>query len=637
MALIYTNENCIGCNKCIDACNCLGANKSVQKNGKTVIEVDMNRCIACGACFDACEHDARSYEDDTERFFADLRKGEPISLLLAPAFKANYPDQYKQILGGLKKAGVNRIIDVAFGADITTWGYLNYITKHDFKGGISQPCPAVVGYVERYLPELLPKLFPIQSPMMCAAIYARKYMGIRDKLAFISPCIAKKIEIEDEKNQGYVSYNVTFDHLLQYMKKHQITGPACEDEVEYGLGAVYPMPGGLKENVYWFCGESVLIRQIEGEENVYRYLKENKKLLAEGRTPYLMVDALNCSAGCIYGTGIEKSKNSGDDNYYNLLKIRESCNKPGLRTAWSRKLTPKARLKRLNKQFSGLDLKDFMRSYTDRSASCGYRIPNQSQLEQIYADMGKSEEKERHIDCSCCGYTTCRQMAVAIFNGFNEKENCIHYVKGLAAQEGELAKELARDVESQKQDILQTVRSINQDFSKMYESMDQMARENDANVRESTGISGEIQNMTRFCMGLNQSLKDITSVLEELYTNNEEVASIAAQTNLLALNASVEAARAGEAGKGFSVIAGNIKGLADVSRTTADNSSARQQQIENSIDVITKDAEKLLDIIKSLEGRSRNLAEASEKIAASTACITQVSEQIKGQLNGLTD
>lgn len=111
---------------------------------------------------------------------------------MAPAFLANYPREYKSVLGGLKKMGVNHIISVSFGADITTWGYVNYITKYDFKGGISQPCPAIVGYIEHYLPELIPKLVPVQSPLMCAAIYVRKYMKITDKLAFISPCIAKK-------------------------------------------------------------------------------------------------------------------------------------------------------------------------------------------------------------------------------------------------------------------------------------------------------------------------------------------------------------------------------------------------------------------------------------------------------------
>lgn len=164
--------------------------------------------MACGACFDVCEHHARAYRDDTEQFFEDLTRGEKISVLIAPAFKANYPDEYESVLGGLKKLGVNRFISISFGADITTWGYLNYVQKYNFLGGISQPCPAVVGYIERYIPELLPKLFPVQSPLMCGAIYCRKELGITDKLAFISPCIAKKLEMEEPENKGLVQYNV---------------------------------------------------------------------------------------------------------------------------------------------------------------------------------------------------------------------------------------------------------------------------------------------------------------------------------------------------------------------------------------------------------------------------------------------
>ena len=111
--------------------------------------------------------------------------------------------------------GVNRLISISFGADITTWAYLNYVKEHNFVGGISQPCPAVVGYIERYIPEMIPKLFPVQSPMMCGAIYTRKVMGVTDKLAFISPCIAKKMEMESERGKGLISYNVTFDHLMR--------------------------------------------------------------------------------------------------------------------------------------------------------------------------------------------------------------------------------------------------------------------------------------------------------------------------------------------------------------------------------------------------------------------------------------
>ncbi|MBP5330918.1 MAG: 4Fe-4S binding protein, partial [Lachnospiraceae bacterium] len=254
--LIRTNDNCIGCNRCIGACSCVGANVSVFEDGQNRIVVDTTKCIACGACVDACDHHAREHLDDVERFFADLKRGEKISVLIAPAFKANYPNEYEKYLGQLKSLGVNRFISVSFGADICTWGYINYIRKHNFLGGISQPCPAVVGYIEKYVPELIPKLMPVHSPMMCTAVYMRKYEKLTDKLAFISPCIAKKNEIDDPTNAGLMQYNLTFSHLVKYLKEHPVSNyKPCTDEIEYGLGSIYPMPGGLKENVYWLLGE----------------------------------------------------------------------------------------------------------------------------------------------------------------------------------------------------------------------------------------------------------------------------------------------------------------------------------------------------------------------------------------------
>ena len=68
MGLVHTNENCIGCNRCIRVCPSVGANIAVEKDRGNVIEVDPARCIACGACIDACEHDAREYIDDVERY-----------------------------------------------------------------------------------------------------------------------------------------------------------------------------------------------------------------------------------------------------------------------------------------------------------------------------------------------------------------------------------------------------------------------------------------------------------------------------------------------------------------------------------------------------------------------------------------
>lgn len=641
-SLVFTNDKCIGCNKCISVCSCVGACVSHEVDGKNRIDVDPSRCVACGACFDVCEHGAREYRDDTERFFADLKKGEKISILLAPAFKANYPKEYEAVLGGLKKLGVNRIISVSFGADITTWAYLNYVQKNNFLGGISQPCPAVVGYIERNIPELLPKLFPVQSPMMCTAIYAKKELGITDKLAFISPCIAKKMEIDDPVNQGYISYNVTFDHLMKYVRANKIKGTLQTDEIEYGLGSAYPMPGGLKENVYWFLGESVFIRQVEGEKHMYHYLEQNKDRIANNKTPYLFIDALNCSSGCLYGTACEQEKAHDDTVLETLLKIKEESKKNGKSTAWGKKLTPAQRLKKLNHQFKKLDLEDYLRTYTDRSAECTYAEPTDAERDEIFNSMLKHTKEERSINCSCCGYDSCMQMTNAIYNGFNSKNNCIYYIKKEVEMQKEMAEELAGQleadksmIEDQKQLIMTTLQDINKEFEVLYQSVDDMLTGNENNASESVAISEDIKNVSVFCENLSKSMDDIGEFLHEMTQNNDEVVSIAAQTNLLALNASIEAARAGEAGRGFAVVADEINKLASESRETATRSNSSQEKIMSSVDVIMKDTQKLNTIIEQVDDKTQNLATATQEIAASVSTILDTVNEIKRKLEVL--
>ncbi|MCH5266370.1 MAG: 4Fe-4S binding protein [Lachnospiraceae bacterium] len=643
-SLVFTNDKCIGCNKCISVCSCTGACISREMDGRTRIEVDGDRCVACGACFDVCEHGAREFMDDTERFFEDLKKGEQISLLLAPAFKANYPHEYESVLGGLKKMGVNHIISVSFGADITTWGYIKYIQENNYLGGISQPCPAVVRYIESYLPELLPKLFPVQSPMMCAAIYVRNEMRVTDKLAFISPCIAKKMEIDDPNNKGIVSYNVTFDHLMKYVREHNISGPLQSDEIEYGLGSIYPTPGGLKENVYWLLGESVFIRQMEGEKHMYHYLEKNAKKLAAGQTPYLFVDALNCSAGCIYGTGCEADKAEYDDTLCALLRIREESKNTKRSSAWSKKLSPEKRLKNLNHQFRNLKLEDYLRKYTDRSANCLVKEPSREEQEEIFRDMKKFTLEDRKINCSCCGYDTCALMNKAIFNDFNQKENCIYYTKKEVEEQKEKSEEMASVLErdmglmhQQSQMIVDIIDQVNQDFTSLHQAVDEMAVGNEKNAKESTEISKDMSSVTEFCERLIVSMDGINEFLQELSANNEEVVSIASQTNLLALNASIEAARAGEAGKGFAVVADEINNLATGSRETAGRSNDSQENIMNSVSAIIKEAHTLQETVEAVNGKTQNLASSTSEIEASMATILETADSVKERLKKLQE
>ncbi len=640
--LVYTNDNCVGCNKCISVCPVLTANRAVVENGKNKIVVDGKQCVSCGACFDACAHEARSYNDDTERFFEDLAKGEKISLLLAPAFLANYPREYASVLGGLKQLGVNRIISISFGADITTWGYIKYITEHNFTGGISQPCPAIVGYIEKYIPELIPSLVPIHSPMMCGAIYVKKYMKVPDKLAFISPCIAKKNEIDDPNCGGYVSYNVTFNHLMDYVRKHSISGPAATDEIEYGLGSIYPMPGGLKENVYWFCGEEIFIRQIEGEKHAYEFLEDYKtRVLGKKELPF-MVDALNCAKGCIYGTGVEEEKTKTDDILYELQKIKEASKKNDRKHAFSRNLSPKQRLDKFNKQFKNLDINDFIRHYTDKSSGLEIAKPNTEELNSIFATMEKTTSETQNINCSACGYSTCTDMATAIHNGCNHKDNCIQYVKGEVEKENQTAMQMAKEMEekndqirAKNQMIEQLISEVSDDFDSLDTSITEMSAGNNSNATESTGISASMSDVVTFCDDLQGALVKIQDLLIKLEENNLEITNVAEETNLLALNASIEAARAGESGRGFAIIAENIKKLADSSKDTASDSDLNKEQIQSAITVLLEKAEKLIEVIDGVNARVTNLAASTEEIAASAETVSTISTDLKSKMERL--
>ncbi len=642
--LVFTNEKCIGCNKCISVCPVITANRAIKTESRGQrIEVDGEKCIACGACFDACEHNARDFIDDTEAFFAALAAGERISVLWAPAFAANYPNEYRQILGGLKKLGVNRIISVSFGADITTWGYIKYITEHNFKGGISQPCPAVVNYIEHYIPELIPKLVPVQSPLMCAAIYAKKYLKLTDKLAFISPCIAKRDEIRDPKNKEYVSYNVTFDHLAKYAKEHNIKANPANNEVEYGLGSIYPMPGGLKENVYWFCGEEVFIRQIEGEKHAYHFLENYKNRVLGGKPLPFMVDALNCAQGCIYGTGIEEEKTKTEDVLYELQAIKEASKSQRKSSAWARNATPQQRLRNLNKQFAHLDLRDFIREYTDKSKGNEVQKPNAAELNDIFSDMNKMRRDLQTINCSACGYNTCTDMATAIYNGCNNKESCVHYIKSVVEEENRRVQKISNEMErrneeiSKKNEVIgEMVAEANEEFSTLNMSISEMLDGNNNSAEESTSISMAMADVIDFCDDMKKSFEEINTLLTTLGGNNENITKVASKTNLLSLNASIEAARAGEVGKGFAVVAQEIKTLSDVSKNAADDSNKNKESIVSAMNRLIENSQNLMKVVDDVNERINNLAASTQEIAASTTIIGEVASELHNKFDRIS-
>ena len=188
--IIVKPEKCVGCNACVRACPAPEANiTKILEDGRFITTVNNDRCIACGECVKACNHGARDFLDDTEAAMSRLNQ-EKLIILATPAIKTVYPTQWKSILDYFRKKDCI-IYDVSYGADICSWAHLRAIEAKKVGNVITQPCAAIVKYIETYQPKLLTNLSPIHSPIMCMATYVRKYLRRTNPIAVLSPCIAK--------------------------------------------------------------------------------------------------------------------------------------------------------------------------------------------------------------------------------------------------------------------------------------------------------------------------------------------------------------------------------------------------------------------------------------------------------------
>lgn len=419
--IIGINEqNCTNCHQCIAVCPI----KICSDGSGDVVKFNNNLCIGCGRCVDAClkshrgviEKSARFIIDDAPQLADDLPYKE-IAALIAPSAQSNF--NLKKLITALRMIGIKYVYDVSLGAEITVTCYHEAIQNSCVKTPlIASPCPAIVKYVELNHPGLIEHLAPVGSPAHNMAVYV-KSLHPEAELAFFSPCLGKRREFQ---NQKIIKYNVVYPSLVKMLQDHAINLDLLADGefdnmVHAGIAANFSTPGGLKESYLYHYPDTPpsSIARVEGSIVFDNYLRSLEKSIETG-SPHLplLVDILSCEKGCNMGVGC-LNKSIGDLEYAIATRSEHGISDQAANEHLDQFLTEVVK-------HHDFTVNDFI----DRSSLNKTKIPDKAELYRIFQDMHKVEEKD-YRNCAACGYNSCYQMAVAVFNGLNKVQNCHLY------------------------------------------------------------------------------------------------------------------------------------------------------------------------------------------------------------------
>ncbi|UCD58509.1 MAG: 4Fe-4S binding protein [Candidatus Hydrogenedentota bacterium] len=410
MGIISTiPEKCGRCYTCVRECPAKAI--KVEQGQATVIE---DRCIACGNCIKVCAKKAKKIEDSTAEVMRMLEGGDRVFACLAPSFPAAFAEQSPgQIVSALRTLGFEQVWMVAFGAELISREYTKLFkeTKESRKFMIASPCPAIVSFVEQYIPTLLDSLAPIVSPMIATARAIRKRHGRDVRVVFIGPCTAKKAEIREPSVAGAVDSALTFSELVEMFDKADIKPGVLPKSDLDGPGAfsgsAFPIPGGLIRTAC--LGADILENDIistEGKDRVLSMLHT----LANAPGQALLLDALLCE-GCISGP-IMRNDLSFFARKQIIINFISELNSNADRLDTGNGL----------EEFKDLDLS---RSFTPRNILLPE--PGEEDINRVLLSMKKYTIGDQ-LNCGACGYQTCREKAIAVCQGLAEAAMCLPYL-----------------------------------------------------------------------------------------------------------------------------------------------------------------------------------------------------------------
>lgn len=393
--LTLKKSNCKNCYKCIRHCPV----KSIRFSaGQAHIIGD--ECILCGHCFVVCPQNAKEIVDDTEKVKVLLQGKEPVFVSLAPSFIANYDGiGIESMRECLKKLGFYDVEETALGATMVKREYERILRTEKRDVVISSCCHSVNLLIRKYFPEQLEYLADVLSPMQahCADI-KRRFPDA--KTVFIGPCVAKK----DEANfsAGIVDAVLSFEELTRWFESEGICPEKKIDSLDESLARFFPTAGGILKTMVKDINDYTYLT-IDGIENCISALKD----IAGGKIHHCFIEMSACTGSCIGGPVMEKYHSSPVKDYITVAGYAGDKDfiidqpQPG-------------------------QMKQLFLPISNNS-----KIPSDQEIRMIMEQMGKTKPEDE-LNCGSCGYNTCRDKAVAIYQGKAEISMCLPYLKDRA-------------------------------------------------------------------------------------------------------------------------------------------------------------------------------------------------------------
>ena len=384
-------SNCKNCYKCIRHCPV----KSIRFSGNQA-HIVADECILCGQCFVVCPQNAKEIVDEREKVKVLIQSGDPVVASLAPSFIANYDVGIGSMRDALKKLGFADAEETALGATIVKKEYNRMLKEDDRDILISSCCHSVNLLVQKYFPACLPYLANTVSPMQAHCADIKKRIP-NAKVVFIGPCLSKKDEAEFY--EGFADAVLTYEELSNWLEDEHITLENNIDDTKESLARLFPTTGGILKTMQEEV-KGYTYMAIDGTQNCIEALKD----IENGNIHKCFIEMSACKGSCISGPVMEK---------YNLSPIRKF---------------------KAVSDYAGKDdfdieqpayhsLKKNMVPITQT-----VQMPSEYELLAVMKNMGKTKPEDE-LNCGSCGYDTCREKAIAIYQGKAEISMCLPYLK----------------------------------------------------------------------------------------------------------------------------------------------------------------------------------------------------------------